>query len=64
MIMFIVKSLVRFLGIAGLAVILPAAASNPLVVNDWLIYLLGAIVALNILFNEPKLPTAYSTEPK
>jgi hypothetical protein len=41
-----------------LAVILPFAANNPVVIdNEWLIWLLGAIVSMNIFFNDPIAPT-------
>jgi hypothetical protein len=58
MALYIFRLFVRGFGIIGLAVILPFAANNPVVIdNEWLIWLLGAIVSMNIFFNDPIAPT-------
>lgn len=54
--LFILKSVVRLLGLIGLAAILPFAAFNPAVENQWIIWVIGAILALNIVSNDPMPP--------
>ena len=54
---FFFKAFIRLAGIFALVTILPLAAVNPTIANDqWIVWSLGIVLALNIILNEPQVP--------